>query len=95
MCASVDVAEIGVVIDTTTAQLQSNFAARQIVNLPIIENANGLFGALNLSLLSAGVTSNGGVGQGTNTFLEVGDVMETEVEGLGKMRNRFVAEAGV
>ena len=35
----------------------------------------------------------GGVGQGTNTFIKVGDVMETEVEGLGKMRNRFVAEA--
>ncbi|HUZ73089.1 MAG TPA: fumarylacetoacetate hydrolase family protein [Stellaceae bacterium] len=34
----------------------------------------------------------GGVGQGTNTFLKVGDVMETEVEGLGRMRNRFVAE---
>ena len=37
----------------------------------------------------------GGVGQGTNTFINVGDVMETEVEGLGKMRNKFVAEAGV
>ena len=36
----------------------------------------------------------GGVGQGTNTFLNPGDVMETEVEGLGKMRNRFVAEKG-
>ncbi len=35
----------------------------------------------------------GGVGQGTNTFLQPGDVMETEVEGLGKMRNRFVEEA--
>ena len=35
----------------------------------------------------------GGVGQGTNTFLESGDVMETEIEGLGKMRNRFVAES--
>jgi 2,4-diketo-3-deoxy-L-fuconate hydrolase len=34
----------------------------------------------------------GGVGQGTNTFLNVGDVMETEVEGLGKMRNRFVED---
>jgi len=33
------------------------------------------------------------VGQGTNTFVKVGDVMETEVEGLGKMRNKFVAEA--
>jgi 2,4-diketo-3-deoxy-L-fuconate hydrolase len=35
----------------------------------------------------------GGVGQGTHTFINVGDVMETEVEGLGKMRNKFVAEA--
>jgi 2,4-didehydro-3-deoxy-L-rhamnonate hydrolase len=34
----------------------------------------------------------GGVGQGTNTFLKAGDVMETEIEGLGKMRNRMVAE---
>ena len=32
----------------------------------------------------------GGVGQGTNKFLKTGDVMETEVEGLGKMRNKFV-----
>jgi len=35
----------------------------------------------------------GGVGQGTNTFIKIGDVMETEIESLGKMRNRFVAEA--
>jgi 2,4-didehydro-3-deoxy-L-rhamnonate hydrolase len=35
----------------------------------------------------------GGVGQGTNTFLKAGDVMETEIESLGKMRNRFVADA--
>ena len=34
----------------------------------------------------------GGVGQGTNTFLKLGDVMETEIEGLGKMRNRFVED---
>jgi 2-keto-4-pentenoate hydratase/2-oxohepta-3-ene-1,7-dioic acid hydratase in catechol pathway len=34
----------------------------------------------------------GGVGQGTNTFLQPGDIVETEIEGLGKMRNRFVAE---
>jgi 2,4-diketo-3-deoxy-L-fuconate hydrolase len=34
----------------------------------------------------------GGVGQGTHTFLNVGDMMETEVEGLGKMRNKFVVE---
>jgi 2,4-diketo-3-deoxy-L-fuconate hydrolase len=36
----------------------------------------------------------GGVGQGTNTFLKEGDVMETEVEQLGKMQNLFVAEMG-
>jgi 2-keto-4-pentenoate hydratase/2-oxohepta-3-ene-1,7-dioic acid hydratase in catechol pathway len=35
----------------------------------------------------------GGVGQGTNTFLASGDLVETEIESLGKMRNRFVDEA--
>jgi 2,4-didehydro-3-deoxy-L-rhamnonate hydrolase len=34
----------------------------------------------------------GGVGQGTNNFLKVGDLMETEIEGLGRMKNRIVAE---
>ena len=34
----------------------------------------------------------GGVGMGTGTFLKIGDVMETEVEGLGKMRNNLVAD---
>jgi hypothetical protein len=82
VATSVDVSEIGVVIDTTTSQLQSNFDARQIVNLPIIENANGLFGALNLSLLSAGVASNGGVGQGTGP----------SVGGQRPMNNNFMIE---
>jgi 2-keto-4-pentenoate hydratase/2-oxohepta-3-ene-1,7-dioic acid hydratase in catechol pathway len=35
----------------------------------------------------------GGVGQGTNTFLKPGDLMETEIESLGRMRNRLVAES--
>jgi 2,4-didehydro-3-deoxy-L-rhamnonate hydrolase len=35
----------------------------------------------------------GGVGQRTNTFLASGDLLETEIESLGKMRNRFVDEA--
>lgn len=34
----------------------------------------------------------GGVGMGTGTFLKVGDVMETEVEGLGRMRNCIVED---
>lgn len=34
----------------------------------------------------------GGVGMGTGTFLKVGDVMETEVEGLGKMTNHLVED---
>jgi carboxypeptidase family protein len=52
-------------IDTTTSQLQSTFKADQIVDLPIIESAGNFFGPLNLSLMSAGVASNGAVGQGT------------------------------
>src|SRR5215472_61874 len=63
--STVEIAAASTTIDTTTAHLQTTFESSQIVNLPIIENSNGFFGALNLSLLSAGVTSNGGVGQGT------------------------------
>ncbi len=33
----------------------------------------------------------GGVGQGSNSFLRPGDVVEAEVEGLGALRNRIVA----
>ncbi|HWB83675.1 MAG TPA: TonB-dependent receptor [Bryobacteraceae bacterium] len=65
VAATVDVSEAAASIDTTTAQVQTSFEGSQIANLPIIENATGLFGALNLSLLGAGVASNGGVGQGT------------------------------
>ena len=60
----VNVVEAGSTVDTTTAQIQTSFQAQQVVNLPIVENSSGFFGALNLSLLSAGVASNGGVGEG-------------------------------
>src|SRR5437867_11714696 len=69
-------------IDTTTAQLQSTFEANQIVSMPIIESAGNFYGALNLSLLSAGVASNGGVGQGTGP----------SVGGQRPMNNNFMIE---
>ncbi|MFL6796129.1 MAG: fumarylacetoacetate hydrolase family protein [Xanthobacteraceae bacterium] len=56
-----------------------------------IEYASSMLSLETGDLFSCGTC--GGVGQGTNTFLAAGDVMETEVEKLGKMRNRFVAEA--
>ncbi len=62
---TVEVTDAGATIDTSTAQVQSTFNTSQIVNMPIIESSGNSFGALNLSLLSAGVASNGGVGQGT------------------------------
>lgn len=82
LATTVDVTEAPAVIDTTTAQVQSNFDARQIVNMPIIENSGAMYGALNLSLLSAGVTSNGGVGQGTGP----------SVGGQRPMNNNFNVE---
>src|SRR5207302_1849819 len=78
----VAVVEAPTAIDTTTAQLQSTFKADQIVNMPIIESAGNFFGALNLSLLSAGVASNGGVGQGTGP----------SVGGQRPMNNNFMIE---
>jgi hypothetical protein len=60
----VEVVEATPSIDTTTVQVQNTFQGDQIVNLPIIESSASFFGAYNLSLLGAGVASNGGVGQG-------------------------------
>ncbi len=48
-------------IDTTTAQVQTTFEARESEDLPIAAGASGV---INLSLLNAGVSSSGGVGYG-------------------------------
>lgn len=60
---TVDVSDAAQTIDTTTAQIQTNFTSKLSADLPIASNAAG--GVLNLSLLSAGVTNAGGVGIGT------------------------------
>ena len=49
-------------IDTSTAQIQTNFSSKLAADLPIAGFAAG--GVLNLSLLSAGVANAGGVGIG-------------------------------
>src|SRR5579883_3506902 len=59
---AIDVIEAGVLLDTTTAQVQQTYAASQLQDLPMTTNGNGV---LNLSLLQAGVASSGGVGVGT------------------------------
>jgi 2-keto-4-pentenoate hydratase/2-oxohepta-3-ene-1,7-dioic acid hydratase in catechol pathway len=56
-----------------------------------IEYASNMLSLESGDIFSCGTC--GGVGQGTNTFLKAGDVVETEIELLGRMRNRFVAEA--
>jgi 2-keto-4-pentenoate hydratase/2-oxohepta-3-ene-1,7-dioic acid hydratase in catechol pathway len=56
-----------------------------------IEYASNMLSLDSGDIFSCGTC--GGVGQGTNTFLNAGDVVETEIELLGRMRNRFVAEA--
>lgn len=64
---TVEVTDVAATLDTTTAQLQTTFQTNQIQNLPgggLSKVVNGA-GIWNLSLLGAGVTSSGGVGQGT------------------------------
>jgi 2,4-didehydro-3-deoxy-L-rhamnonate hydrolase len=56
-----------------------------------IEYASNILSLETGDIFSCGTC--GGVGQGTNTFLKAGDIVETEIELLGRMRNRFVAEA--
>jgi hypothetical protein len=59
---TMDVTEAGPGIDTTTAQVQNTYSARQSEDLPV---ASMGLGVLNLSLLGAGVGSSGGVGVGS------------------------------
>ncbi|MGA7413123.1 MAG: carboxypeptidase-like regulatory domain-containing protein, partial [Bryobacteraceae bacterium] len=64
---TVEVSGGTVAVDTTTAQLQTTFDSKQSVDLPsagLSKVINGA-GIWNLSLLGAGVSSQGGVGQGT------------------------------
>ncbi len=60
---TVEITDAAAAIDTTTAQVASTFTRQMAAELPTTSNPNG--GVLNLSLLDAGVTSNGGVGVGT------------------------------
>lgn len=59
----IEVTEATALIDTTTAQITATFESRLSADLPLAANKDG--GIYNLSLLSAGVSSSGGVGVGT------------------------------
>jgi len=78
---------------TVNGETKQNGNTSQFIFTPEeqIEYASNILSLETGDFFSCGTC--GGVGQGTNTFLKAGDVMETEIEGLGKMRNRFVAEA--
>jgi 2,4-didehydro-3-deoxy-L-rhamnonate hydrolase len=78
---------------TVNGEIKQNGNTSQFIFTPEeqIEYASNILSLDSGDVFSCGTC--GGVGQGTNTFLKVGDVMETEIENLGKMRNRFVAES--
>jgi hypothetical protein len=56
----VEVSAAAVSLDTTTAQLETSFSSQQLTELPAASN-----NVLNLSLMTAGVSTSGGLGQGT------------------------------
>lgn len=63
----VDVTEATALIDTATSQVQNTFNATQAIDVPSASFSKTINGAgiYNLSLLGAGVSSSGGIGQGT------------------------------
>lgn len=67
VATTVEVRESAAVIDTTTATVQNTYTTQQALRLPITGFGSGStnLGVINLSLLSAGVSSNGGTGYGT------------------------------
>jgi 2-keto-4-pentenoate hydratase/2-oxohepta-3-ene-1,7-dioic acid hydratase in catechol pathway len=77
---------------TVNGEVKQNGNTSQFIFTPEeqIEYASNILTLQSGDFFSCGTC--GGVGQGTNTFLKTGDIMETEIESLGKMRNRFVAE---
>ncbi len=75
----VDVTDAATLIDTTTAQVGSTFGPRQAIDVPAASLA---LGALNLSLLNAGVASSGGIGSGEGP----------SVGGLRPRSNNFTVE---
>jgi hypothetical protein len=82
---SVEVTEAAATINTTNAQLQSSYDSRQTLELGMSSNIGGggnNYGVLNLSLLSAGVASSGGVGYGAGP----------SVGGQRPTNNNFVIE---
>ena len=60
--SAVNVTDASVLLDTTTAQITSNYPDRLASDLAVAANPSG--GVLNLALLGAGVASSGGVGAG-------------------------------
>ena len=79
---------------TVNGEVKQNGSTSQFIFTPEeqIEFASSILTLEPGDIFSCGTC--GGVGQGSNTFLKAGDVMETEIEGLGKMRNQMVAEGG-
>ena len=59
---TVDVTAAATTLDTTTANVAGDFTSQQVMDLPTASTGSGV---INLSLLSAGVTSSGAVGVGT------------------------------
>lgn len=85
VATSVEVTEAAATINTTNAQLQSSYDSKQALELGMSSNVAGggnTYGVLNLSLLSAGVTSSGGVGYGAGP----------SVGGQRPTNNNFVIE---
>jgi Carboxypeptidase regulatory-like domain len=76
---SIEVSGATQTLDTTTATVSSDFDQRQISDLPVTSVSGGV---LNLSLLSSGVVSSGGVGLGTGP----------SVGGQRPLQNNFTIE---
>jgi hypothetical protein len=62
---SIEVSGAAAALDTTTSQVQSTFESKDISDSAIASTGGTGSGVLNLSLLSAGVATSGGVGVGT------------------------------
>ena len=62
---TVEVSEQATSVNTTNAQIETTFSAKELQDSPLASSGGLGSGVLNLSLLNAGVASNGGIGAGS------------------------------
>lgn len=89
-----DVNNLAMSLDVNGKRMQTGNTNTMIFNVAeIIEHLSGLMTLHPGDVISTGTPPGVGMGQKPETYLKAGDVVELEIEGLGKQRQKVRADA--